>query len=727
MKFVINSKNIMLLGLILCTHILLTSCGTSSSTDAPDAEPSGSEEDSVTEVVIPDPEPEENVLLTSSPISEHYSSEIVFPPLNSDLGGKRSTILRGSIVKVDAETIPQDISDIRVDGKSVEWSIEHKGTWTAAIAVGIEALYLDIEVIYADSTKDTLRHPIRNKPRFTESDLVSFNPLDQKIYSVDTELGEIVSIDRQSMAFEVLNSWPTHSETMFSDLREFKVIPEDNKAYFSDAALKGLFSIDLSSGERLLISSNSEERGTGTDFQEPCAFSLDVNQQAMYVIDCQLNTVFSVDLNTGDRTFISNNQDHSGPELHSPLSIVFESTQNRLIVGDSQLKALVAINIETGERSIFSSSDIGDGPSVESPLSLTLDVENDRILFGNATYYADQGAIISADLETGNRTTISDSSLGEGEKLDAPLTINIIDDQKVIVSDNGSSVPIEIDLMSGDRSPLNLSSLSYSYDTDNSAIDSTSEKLYISSNQVIYEMDKATRSRRVISSDDVGQGVQFGWLKQIAVDEAGGRILAVDSQNKAIIAINLVTGDRSVLSSPQVGTGDNLQVPYDIKLDTQNNRALVLGNAPLSITAVNLSNGDRNILFSSDYNQSDFSNSFEISADGDYAYIAYATTRIIEASLISGALTELHNSEVGSSKSATITLRDNELIVIEKGTGRLAHFNLDNQELETITDYGRDVGVFYSVCSLLLDSDILYSPCGELVAIDPDTGQRVFY
>ena len=661
------------------------------------------------------------------PRSEFYRSEIIFPPENSDRGGYREITIRGKVNADDMTVDVNDIHAIKVNGKSTSWSLSHEGVWVVEANLGINALYLDIEIEFIDDTKHTLKRPIKNVARFIKSNLVSLNPSTNILYSVDSKLGEVVAINLVDGSYSVLNSWHTHSDKMFEELYEFKVVPEHNKAYFTDTLLNGVFSIDLDSGQRQLIKSSSSGALSDTGFVKPCGFDVDVKSDRLFLVDCDQNSVYSIQLDNGETSLVTSNKEHLGVKLGYPRTLTYDSSNNRVLLGDTKLNAIIEIDIDSGERILFSDNLNGHGPDLNKPLATLLDQENNRLIASTATMYAGQAAIVEIDLETGDRRILASSSMGEGDPLDAITSITRVSSQELIITNGGFDSPSELDLTTGDRSRITFTVPQESYDSHNASLVSTRDNFYVSSFGKIFEINKTTRERRVISSNEIGEGAPFGWLKQMALIEEENKILAVDSDKQTIVSIDIASGDRMVLSGPTVGNGEDLWVPYDIEVDLTHNRALVLGLAPMSITSVDLQNGNREVILAEDYYRSDFSLSLTLSADGNKAYIPFSTERILQVDLNTGSVSEVLNEDDGAAKWASAVLRNEQLLVVDSERSSQTLVDLDDYSITRIKDYGEESGIYSRVCSLVLDEDILYSPCGELVAIDPDTGQRMYF
>jgi hypothetical protein len=86
----------------------------------------------------------------------------------------------------------------------------------------------------------------------------------------------------------------------------------------------------------------------------PTAIALDVSNNRVLVLDITLDALVAIDLDSGNRTIISDDDTGTGTNLSNPAAIVLDSTNNRSLVLDNILDALVVIDLTTGERAIAS-------------------------------------------------------------------------------------------------------------------------------------------------------------------------------------------------------------------------------------------------------------------------------------------------------------------------------------------------------------------------------------
>ena len=217
-----------------------------------------------------------------------------------------------------------------------------------------------------------------------------------------------------------------------------------NAAYFVDWQQDALYWVDLSTGERAVVSDNAGPNavGAGPGFDQPQAVNVDSSSGVAYVLDRGRNAVVRVYLAAGDRVVLSDDSDSSnggamvgtGPGFFSPVDMAFDATGQRLFVVDGARNAVMAVELSAGNvgnRTVFSDDDddgaaVGAGPGFVNPQSIIVDAERGRLLVTDGS----DGDIVAVDLTSGDRTLVSSSSQspGSGWGLSAARVGTVVDD-----------------------------------------------------------------------------------------------------------------------------------------------------------------------------------------------------------------------------------------------------------------------------------------------------------
>lgn len=132
------------------------------------------------------------------------------------------------------------------------------------------------------------------------------------------------------------------------------------------------------------------------------------------MVDGSLSALVAVDLETGDRSILSDAGTGNGPPLDEEdvLSIALDAANNRALIATPD--ALLAVDLGTEDRSILPDTGAGFEFSDLSALALALDFDSSRLLlmavFGDGVSLR----LDSVDLQSGNRTVITDNVVGSG-------------------------------------------------------------------------------------------------------------------------------------------------------------------------------------------------------------------------------------------------------------------------------------------------------------------------
>ena len=293
--------------------------------------------------------------------------------------------------------------------------------------------------------------------------------------------------------------------------------------------------------------------GEGENFIYPRSLTYDASGEYIYVGDSSV--IYKIELATGNRTIISSSNSDTltgtGQRLSSVYSISIDLVNNQLYI--LNLNALIRVDLTTGDRTVVSNASIGSGTAFTKAPSLTIDLDS------KIAWFVDYGinAVFQVDLITGDRTILSDVTYGTGPTLVEPFgivkdTVN----NRLIVADGSSLVAVNID--TGDRSVL---------------------------------------------SNDVNNGPLMRGVREISLDASRNRALVItnsaSNSTPEILAVDLTTGDRTAVSQPGIlGTGPGFRGGYGIAVDWDNNRVFVVegGDGTSALYNVSLQTGDRVIL-----------------------------------------------------------------------------------------------------------------------------------
>ena len=285
--------------------------------------------------------------------------------------------------------------------------------------------------------------------------------------------------------------------------------------------------------------------------------------------------LFIVDLTTGYRTLISDFGNPAQGHLGSgPQDVELDVTGYALVIdndaGTNGQGALFTVNLETGNRTIvsdFGNPAQGDATG-DDPVGLTIDDMGYALVTILDYGTNSDGALFSVDLETGNRTVISDfNDPAQGDIGDDPTGVSTDEAGNALVIDSGVGMGLQ---------------------------------------GVLFEVDLATGNRKLIS--DFGNPAQgpVGCGNTLTYEGSGNSLITCRGTDNlgALNRVDLASGDRSLVSD--VGNPAQGVLGFLVGIDlygTENVMVVVTESFMTSdqgIYRVNLSTGNRILI--SDFN-----------------------------------------------------------------------------------------------------------------------------
>ncbi|UZD65812.1 hypothetical protein [Marinobacter sp. AN1] len=272
-------------------------------------------------------------------------------------------------------------------------------------------------------------------PRLLDARNLVADTANNRLLVADASANTVVAVDPESGDRSTLSGDDVGEGPTFDNIRALAVDVANNRVLVAQRG--SLVAVDLDSGDRTLIStgngSGETDIGTGPAIRSPISVALDARNNRLLVLlfdinDEELGGLISVDLSSGDRTVISDPATGSGNILRIPVSVALDAANNRALVLDSAFgfsidqvpPSIVAVDLSSGDRSVVSGHDRGPdgefdsgddqligGGSPFNPTSTPADAAFDaeaRIL-----YVTDQstGSLIAVDVDSGNRALVS--------------------------------------------------------------------------------------------------------------------------------------------------------------------------------------------------------------------------------------------------------------------------------------------------------------------------------
>lgn len=194
---------------------------------------------------------------------------------------------------------------------------------------------------------------------------VSINAKGTQVYIVDSELNAVLRVDlvngsRHIVSSSQLGGGPALSTSdslgYIGELSAISLNSLETQAFVHGGTR--LLRVDLKSGDRAVVSDAWDGRGPG--FRAPGALAISSSGSHAYIttmssID-RMNdgAIIRVDLSTGERLAVSSNQTGTGPVFERPAGIAIPGNGSQAFVVDQAFRALFRVDLTTGNRSVVS-------------------------------------------------------------------------------------------------------------------------------------------------------------------------------------------------------------------------------------------------------------------------------------------------------------------------------------------------------------------------------------
>ncbi len=257
--------------------------------------------------------------------------------------------------------------------------------------------------------------------------------VDSTLYSVDLSTGS-----RRLVSGNGIGAGP-----VVQSLRSVKYDATGSRLIATDFATRQLFAIDPATGNRSILSGGAV--GTGDAFVEIRAMGVHPDGSTAYVVDNGTDTIVAINLSNGERTVLSP-ASASGIQFIETTDLVVDVAGNRLLVAEINAGgSIVAVDIGSGERSTVSSSSVGTGPSPGSMRGIDL-LDQDAALVSNGS-----DGILRVDLSSGDRTYVAAPSIGSGEFMAGENPNFDIETQTIYRWDGNRNALFATSAITGDR------------------------------------------------------------------------------------------------------------------------------------------------------------------------------------------------------------------------------------------------------------------------------------
>ncbi|WP_445355686.1 Ig-like domain-containing protein [Microbulbifer sp. EKSA008] len=577
------------------------------------------------------------------------SARIVFPTGGANMGGKLSSVaLTAKVLDLESgENSFEQLASMTLDHQSMIEDTTHPSLWylDSSLRKGRSSYIFSAQFLNGETVQD--HHFVKNELFIEYPVAVSYEEFRRSRYFADSSLDAIFEIDgtgtrrvisgpsvgsgpalnpidmiKQSPTeqanpaddyFIVLNGngsiysvqRSTGDRTQLStwvpaDLTALALTSYGDAAYTTRATgSRGeIIKFDLLNGGYSVISSPNS-RGAGVDMISPVSIALDEANGQLYVGDFKTKSILKVDIASGNRTTISGNGIGSGESIYQPVDLIVDVDSGQIYVVNGGAQNILQVDMATGNRAVVTDWDKGEGLRLVNPWSISRDADGDRLLVSGIQF---DPVIMSVDISTGDRKTISSNHVGRGPSYRwHKMSYSRATDQLLAIAKNGLIVA-EIDLQNGNRT------IAADFETPGftrvqpSIItsDDTGRYAYIfDENSVrLVKADLETADVEFISTSYTGEGPAFSDdAEAMDLDIRNNRMVLL--QASGLLSVDLDSGDREFIFDNQVDTAPVIASANGFALDLANNRALISDYGTGGIWQVDLATGSASTFVSS--------------------------------------------------------------------------------------------------------------------------------
>ncbi len=303
-----------------------------------------------------------------------------------------------------------------------------------------------------------------------------------------------------------------------------------------------------------------------TDAQFPNIFSIgyDVKRQAILVGDDYESRIFAVDLNTGKRKILADNQNVTDDKLllQYPSGFLLDESGDSLFVSDEGVDSIYKINMQTGVRTIVSQQTAENSIyPLDNPTRMIVDPKNSSSLV-----VADAFGLMAVNVDTGLRKVVSSHLLSRGPVPDTNVRFGEARDMLYWEKNNLYLVP---------------------------------------NSKVIISVDPYVGTRTIFSDNQDKFGVPLVDAKHMAMDAQRGRFIindynfsaGIELNNSVLLSMDPETGQRTILADANTPNSFNaLQYSTGFYYDGKSDYALIADGRRDAVIAVDVINGQRVII-----------------------------------------------------------------------------------------------------------------------------------
>jgi hypothetical protein len=365
-----------------------------------------------------------------------------------------------------------------------------------------------------------------------------------------------------------------------------------------DGSRRALLAVNLSTGDRTIVSSATLSVGLGPDLSATQAFALDGANSRVLVIDRVGDfdgRVVAISTTNGNRTVLATNPVDASIRFWT-YPAIDPATSRLLVFGEAT--TLVQLNLSTGDVRRFSDSKVGAGVSMGGDGSLLFDTPSRSLIT------ASWSGVLRVSLANGDRTLLVPPALGASPYLAGHLNFDTragIPPNRLIGTGGGSPMSSlrSFDLGAGTDTYVTGAEIPRGVQT-HFPLDGPNGRILgysVNSLTQLVPFDTATGAAGAPITDFAIGAVPLNYMRAIGFEDlaGGARRILIASGDSQLVAVDPATGIRTLVSSAVAGTGPAIIESESIAVDSTTRRALISGGRANALQWVDLVSGNRSM------------------------------------------------------------------------------------------------------------------------------------
>lgn len=302
------------------------------------------------------------------------------PEESQVLGGVSEFLFSGRVVDIEDGLLGLDVGQLLVDGVDGNLNSE-SGTWAVELSLEEGEQEVSLELSLTDGGEVNSFLNVRNFPFLSTKIGAVYNSLSDELIMVGGSFVQNYSFQDGSLS----NTFGPDDFGLIEDALLIDIVVDENSGiyYAVDFEHEALYSLDPITKDIRVVSSASV--GDGPVFTNPSSLVLDSLNGVIYVADRAstilggTNSIFAVDLSSGNRSIVSGQGVGDGPSLLYLDELYLDDSGGRLLVTGrkefvsptlQQIIPLAAVDLGTGDRSSLIPEYQVGGTTLELPFVL---------------------------------------------------------------------------------------------------------------------------------------------------------------------------------------------------------------------------------------------------------------------------------------------------------------------------------------------------------------------